>query len=599
MTSKKAKTPEKSDLNFSEPVQPENNTSFSGPYDQDPDYQLFLEAYQIGNWEQSKLLLDGLILRNPDEKLLNDYFKDIEVQLSLREISLKHTEETKKKKVRSTESLTFFSIALGLFVVVLFTTIFVIVSKVGSSQKKLHDADQLSSLSNQAQQLLLSGQPVPVFAIVEQIRAIDPNYASIIDLTTQAQLISELEIKYKNALELTNQKNYPDALVLYQEIEKERPGLWDVLRQIKQVQDLIEIESLFKQAQAAYKNGNWTEVIQGYEAALLIDPQLDDGIMKEQLLNGYLRSIIQMLENDSSSIQEIEKAEEYYRKAVAMIPQSRAFASERENLQEVSSSLLELKYSQISKELLQDPNQTVSSISKAVSYLSKATNLNPKNGQLQIDLTNAQLYQIGFQNFIEMNWDPAIDNLSRLVEMDKNYANGNANILLYEAYAARGRQYYSVGLYLDARKNFESAEIIAWERPDNIFKLFDVQIQLGNTLGKLTDFKGAISYYQYAFTEIDVYSLPTQDTTFSKLYYSAEELALQSDNQLTYEKYVEAIANISDIYLVNKMEIQDGMCLAFFADLNKSTIAAIQNINSLAKNVTITFGQELLVPTLN
>jgi hypothetical protein len=41
------------------------------------------------------------------------------------------------------------------------------------------------------------------------------------------------------------------------------------------------------------------------------------------------------------------------------------------------------------------------------------------------------------------------------------------------------------------------------------------------------------------------------------------------------------------------------MCLAFFADLNKSTIAAIQNINSLAKNVTITFGQELLVPTLN
>jgi hypothetical protein len=43
-----------------------------------------------------------------------------------------------------------------------------------------------------------------------------------------------------------------------------------------------------------------------YESALELDPELNDAIMKEQLLNGYLRRIIQMLENDSTAVEDIE-----------------------------------------------------------------------------------------------------------------------------------------------------------------------------------------------------------------------------------------------------------------------------------------------------
>ena len=153
----------------------------------------------------------------------------------------------------------------------------------------------------------------------------------------------------------------------------------------------------------------WDQVITAYENALTLDPKLDDPLMKEQLLNAYLKKIIGMLQNENTSIDDIENAEQYYRKAVAMIPQNKAFASERENLQEVSSNLLELKFIQTAKAILEDKNQTTTSIAKAVSYLSKAADLKPENTALQLDLKNAEYYQTAFQNFIDMDWVSAIN----------------------------------------------------------------------------------------------------------------------------------------------------------------------------------------------
>ena len=369
-----------------------SKTQYKGVFkdlsDKDPQFTEFIEAYQKGEWERSKELLDGLVTRHPDIELFREYSKDLEVQLSLRDISLKHTTEQKKQTIKQTARISIFTLALIFFILVIFTGIFILISNKFGAQQKEQDQIQLKSLSAQAGELLLSGQPGPALLVIEKIKQLDPDYEFLKTLTDEASLLGELETKYQSGLALIDSGNFTEALTIFSEIEQARPGLWDVPRQLKNAEDQISIEALFQAARKAYDESDWAAVIENYEAALTINPKLEDGLMKEQLLNGYLRAIIQMLENDSTTIEDIENAEDYYRKAVAMIPQSRAFTSERENLREVSSNLLVLKYSQTASILLTESTQTVNSIGKAVSYLSRASNLSPNDQNLKNELAN-------------------------------------------------------------------------------------------------------------------------------------------------------------------------------------------------------------------
>ncbi|KAF0107487.1 MAG: hypothetical protein FD147_2417, partial [Chloroflexi bacterium] len=450
----------------------------------DPAFVDLMVLYQNSKFDQSHVLLDELITKYPGHEKLLELQKDLEIQISLRKIAHNQTQQVKKKYAVFTVRLILGGFGILILTALIFGGIFFVTKRIIDNRQSLFQQNQLTSLAGQASQLLQSGQPEIAGTIIDKIRAIDPAFVDLKNLTSELDLLLLLSEKYNNAGKLISLDKHEEALVLFQEIDQSRSGLWDVKTQIARLQALIEIKALFAQANQAFLDQNWAKVIEAYEKALTIDPSLENPLMKEQLLNGYLRSIIQMLESDSTTSEEIEKAEMYYRKALTMIPQSRVYAHERENLQRFSSSLLELKFTQTAKELLVDPTQTVNSVAKAVSYLSKASNLNPKNAQLQVDLANARLYQVSFQYFIQMEWGPAIENLSKLIAIDSNFANGNAKILLYEAYLARGSQYYSVGLYLDARSNLENAEILAWEEPDNLLKLFQVQVMLGETIGK-------------------------------------------------------------------------------------------------------------------
>jgi tetratricopeptide (TPR) repeat protein len=282
-----------------------------------------------------------------------------------------------------------------------------------------------------------------------------------------------------------------------------------------------------------------------------------------------------------------------------MIPQSKAFASERENLQKVSSSLLQLKFTQTAKSLLSERNQTFSSISKAVSYLSKAVNLDPKNTQLQMDLRNAELYQISFQYYADMNWGLVIENLKKLLVSDNNYANGNAKVLLYEAYYALGHQYYAVGVYEDARSNLEEAEILAYENGFNQLKLFQVQMLLGDTIARMGDSANAVSYYQYALNSINAYSRASGDADLTAQLMEAEALAASGFTRDAAASYYQIHQTISRIYTIKEVEAVDGTSLAFFADQNASTSEAIIEANGLPQSSVISFGRKIKVPTLN
>ena len=564
----------------------------------DSDYLKLVEYYQNAKFSNCMDLLEELEVQYPERPELSKVRKDLEVKLSLKSMESRNRREKSRKRTKTTLNMSVFAILGTFLVLIAFFFSYNYLFNIDTAKREAEKEATLTSLYEQATQLLLVGKPEPAVEILNTIKSIDPDYEALPDLTSQAEQLLVLEDKYSSATQLVEENNIADALIVFRQIEAELPGLWDVKQQISIIESTIQIEQYLEDGNTAYQEEDWDQVIIAYENALSLDPKLDDPLLKEQLFQGYLNKIINMLQVGETSTDDIEAAEQYYRKAVALFPQSKEFASERENLQEVSGELLEYKFTQTAKALLSDKGQTTSSIAKAITYLKKAANIQQNNTALQLDIENAEYYQIGFQNFVEMNWPQAISNLNSVVSVDSNYADGNAKVLLYEAYYALGKQYYSAGFYQDAITQLEQAEILIWEDNDNLLRLFQVQVLLGDNYGKLDDFENAASYYFYALNAIDALTkledYPDKVTLYNEVVYW---IAVEN-HETAFNTLQELVADIDVFYTFTEVEIEDGVCLAFFASDNLSTVEAVIEANNLSKTMVITFGRLLDVPII-
>ena len=563
----------------------------------DPEYINLISLYQNGDFPECLKILDILEERYLDHPALQKLKDDLQFKMMVRSMGDRNNKSEKKEKVKSSFSLIFFVIIVIAILVTVFLFSFRHFNNQIVERQQLQEAAQLEALTTQANQLLMVGKPQPASEIVASIREIDPNYELLPTLTSEVDLLLRMEAKYQEAIGLIDAGSSADALVLLYEIQEENPGLWDVSQRITAIETENQLATLLENGNTAYQNEDWDTVISSYEGALVLSPQLSDPLITEQLLQGYLKKIISMLQTDNAAIEDIEEAEQYYRRAVALIPQSREYANERENLQEASSNLLQLKFVQTAKDMLADSEQTITSVKKAVTYFSKAANIDPTNSALQRDKNNAEYYQVAFQDFLGMDWAAAITNLSKIVETDSNFADGYTLILLYEAYSALGGQYYSAGFYSDALNNYEQAELIAWDNTANTIKLFQVQVNIGDTYGKLGDYENAVSYYLYALNSINV---PTRTdlSTISSLMAQASYWNSVGDFDSAYTALQEALPGIDSVYTNSEIEIGDGDCLAFFADNNQSTIDAILEANNLPQNMVINYGRQLIVPSI-
>jgi tetratricopeptide (TPR) repeat protein len=563
-----------------------------------PDYIKLLEHYQLAEFNKCAEVLDKLEKQYPEHPGLINFKDDLQLKLSLKNMLISTEKEENLKKKKTIRNMIVFAVTSLFIVVVIFYFSYIYFNKNVAIKQQEDEATLIASLEYQAEQLLLGGQPQPAADIIERIRSINPGYENIPELVTWADDLLRLEDNYQTALNFISENKNSEALAILNEIESEQPRMWDVLQKITSIETSFQIAKYMEEGNTAFQVGKWDTVIVAYENALNLDSELDNPLMNGQLLKAYLNRIISMLDNEKTSTEDIENAEEYYRKAVAMTSQSKAFASERENLQKASSDLLELKYTQIAKDILADKNQTVTSIAKALSYMRKAANIEPENIALSLDLKNAEYYQIAYKNFIRMNWEQVIDILNQIPSANSNYANENASELLFNAYYELGKQYSSVGLYLDAINNFEQAEILAWPDSGNLIKLFQVQVILGDMYGKLKDYENAVSYYQYALNAIQVNkrlkNFPAITTKLAEANFSA----VYGNYEDGFKAFQEVLRDIDGIYSESEIEISDGVCLAFFASENLSTVDAILTANNLPISMVMTLGRKLKVPMI-
>jgi tetratricopeptide (TPR) repeat protein len=564
----------------------------------DPEYSLLLEHFQRAEFSACENLLEKLEKKFPGHPDLIQLKEDLAVKLSLENYanSIRAHETQRKKKVALNMSI--FAVIAFLIVVVVFVFSFFLLDRNATAKRLAENEAMLSSLQYQAEQLLNSGQPQQATEIIEKMKVINPDYENLSELISRTDNLTQLEARYRAAIKLINENSINEAYEILVEIEQEIPGLWDINQQITKIETSFKVAELIEEGDDAFQVKNWNLVIDSYENALKLDPTLNDPKMKERLLQSYLNEILRMVEIENISGEDVQKADEYYRKAISMAPQSQAFVFEKENLQKARNNLLVLKLSHSARTKLEDKSQTLSSISEAVSHLREAVNIRGESSSLNDDLNLAESYNLAFTSFIDSNWEKAIFQLKYITNIDSNYANGNAAVLLYESYFALGKRYVSLGLYFDAISVFQQAEIIAWEDPDNLMKLFQVQVMLGDLYGQVRDFNNAISYYQYALNAIQVNKRITDFPSLAAKFTEANNLAALRKYEESFVAFQDALQEIDVVFSLTEKDINAGICLAFFASENLSTIDAVVKANNLPATMVFTFRQNLLVPRI-
>jgi len=564
----------------------------------DPEYLKLIEHYQKGEFTECEQLMESLELSYPGQPELQKIREDLEMKGSVNSL----TSSIRKNEALAKGKDTLRLILFGLVVIIGIGAVFFASSLILLKNRPLEPTpnvnSQLDSLYLQAEQLLQTGQPSSALAVVLKIRAFDPDYQYLPDLIERTNKLLEFEARYRTATDLIDKGEKDEALRVLKLLESESPGMWDIPQRIATIEKEKKISEYLKAGDSAYQNKEWGKVIEAYEGVLALDEQLNDTMMKEQLLFAYLNRIIIMLQSDNTSFEDIALSEQYYRKAVILIPQNKEFVSQRENLQKISRDLLEKKYTQLAKASLADKNQTTATVNGAVYYLTKALNLNPEDAELQAEFNNANSYRVALDSFIDMDWAQAVTNAETVVSANKDFAGGNASALLYEAYYALGKRNYNSGLYLDAREILEKAEILAWANGDNRLKIFQVQVLLGDSIGKVEDYENAVSYYQYALNAINYQEKIATRSDLLNQYRGAEQLAAAGDYKAAFTTFQDLLGQIDKIYTISEIEVGSGVCLALFANENLSTLDAVIKANELPANMVISFGRVLSVPSI-
>jgi tetratricopeptide (TPR) repeat protein len=196
-----------------------------------------------------------------------------------------------------------------------------------------------------------------------------------------------------------------------------------------------------------------------------------------------------------------------------------------------------------------------------------------------------------------MEWEAAITSLEAVAAGEVQLTGDNVNILLYEAYYALGKGQLSEDLYEEAIETLAKAESLALEDSENLMKLFQTQVLIGDTLVEAREYEDAVTYYQDALEGIQFTERAAENTALIGTY----EDAIAQVGRARYDRaavdYREVLDGINTIYSASLVEISEGVCLALFASENLSTLEAVTTANDLPEALVVDMDQTLLVPS--
>ncbi len=579
----------------------ENSETRPFPYNDDPLYKELLLSFQNADWEACFSAVDRLLAKYPKEASLLAFRDEINVKHTFHTINLENEQLDRRERVKRT-------LTRGALV---FAGVAVIVVAVLLGYQKYQDNleaarlereqqiqyQQLTSQYANAENYMSANRYREALTIFENIQAVDPEFKDISEKITLAEKMLAIETQYQEGIQLQNDGEDEQALQIYLDIQDQAPDYRDTLTRVQQIENKEKIAQLVVDAKSAYAQEDWQGMISAYEEAKSLDPGVDLSTLDENLFVSYMNMIVDIADKSDATIEDIAVAEEYYRSALALFPQSKDFAGERAELQKIAINLLANKYYIYAMDLLQQGNYSIESLQESLKYLNKANGIGTGSPTIEKEIANAQLFMTGYDDFINRRWDSAISGLEQLERTSQDYANGMAGYLLYEAYMARGDTLASFSDYAGARDDYGVAETYAWGEGRSALQLFQVEIRLAYVLRRLSLYEESTEYYRYAFELVDFYyQIPSDKATLISTLDEADYAYSRRDYWNASRLYEAAVEEVAVIYAYETVEALRGDSLVQLAYDYGSTIDAIRAANGLGDAITLRADQELEVP---
>jgi tetratricopeptide (TPR) repeat protein len=434
--------------------------------------------------------------------------------------------------------------------------------------------------------------------LLREIQSVAPDFMEVSELITEAERLYALGQEYTQALQLYNQGSLEDALEIFKRIEEQEPGFRDTGLKIAEIEDELEIQRLFGVIDVSSQVQDWQAVIDAYDQILALDPTTSFDGLEEILFLGYLNLIREIAGSDDVTIDDIDRATEYYYNALALLPQNREFAAEREELQRVATTLIGNRYYLFAVDLLNSQGFSPSVMNEALRLLRLADNIGAGSPAITAAIEQAELFVTGYDALSNGRYGDAISQLEGLYRLDADYGDGMVQYLLYEAYTARGDLLYTYGDYVEARSDYELAETFGWGDYGNALRLFEVEIRIGFTLRRLYLLNEAAEYYNYAFSliEFEEKAYQSGDNDLIATWEDAQVAFARNDEFNAARLFESVLEKIEVAYSFETVEVSRGDSIFEIAYNYGSTAQIIRDYNQLGVVTVFKVDQEITVP---
>lgn len=572
-------------------------------YENAPLFRETQREFQQGNWASGMTHLQELEEAFPLEPELRNWRQEMALRARMDEIE---AEEEKQRKLAFWKNL---ALRMAGVVVVIVLVVLGLRAFSRSIQEqwlstRAQMEDQVLTLELAAQfrngqNLLLANRPEDALASFEKVAEVNPNYPELDTFMGQARKMLEVESTYQEALRLKAEGDYSGSLEKFKWVY-DRDALYkDVALQIKDLQKSLNLEQLFAQSAAAYGEEKWNEAVIGFEALKAADLTYRQADVDELLYQSYINAAEARLSEQEPTLENLQIADEYYRKALALKPQNKEISSKQAAARRSVETYLVNSYMNTALQALIGQEDSLDALRIAEDNFSKALALRPDDLQVITQLNLTRQYVSGVESFNKGLWTQAINDLETVYLADKNYANGTARQTLFEAYTARGKNGLASGDYLGALDDFQRAAVLAQETAESVLMLFESQKMVAYAQGLLGNFQEAALIYKVAVDQSDLRNLARFKNTTLADQIGKADLAYNSGNyESAYNQYRQALESGVEVYDRVTYVVQKGEYITQLARKYNSTVEAILEANGLTDASKVTENRVLVIPSL-
>lgn len=537
---------------------------YAEPHIKDPLYESAMNFLQVGDWENGLVQLDKLILQYPLDHKLRTLRQEMHLRARMDEDE--HVDQSVERRRR------FSRIASRLWAVILILILVVTGYSSAASfiQEKIEDTRQTLEREFQvveqaakfrdAQALIRADRPEEALVLLEEVAASGVEIPELENTISQANAASGLAADYYDGLREMERQNWLAAKSKFENILDEDPTFRDVTILLADVERMSFMDEILLTSNQNYEAENWEAALEGYESIRALDQEFQSREIEEKLFSSYVNAAKATLVDQADSLQALEIAESYFRKALALRPQDPEVKSEREL---------------------------------------------------------AHLYLKAQNDFNHGLWSEVISGLEVINTENPDYALGTARQTLYEAYVSRGDARMSKGEYESATLDYQRASVLAKQDPEAVLRLFEAHLKIAEVEGAQGNFENAVFHYRTAIELSELKSRALRDNAAQAAFLlEAESTAEEGNFGVAYEQYRKALGIVpgniclsfgtyqealSIAYGRERMvthEVQPGEYLTMLANRYRSTVCAIVVANELDNPDLIYLGQELLIPVL-